>query len=144
MFKQFITDFNKMNVWQKLFFVLACGMLIFFAAVHTGLLKIPQAFAQDCSKIQSSKTVEIIILDDKFDPEKLTVNICDRVKFINESNQPAWPAVGPHPTHSSYPGFDAKRGLNPGETFEVLLDRPGTYGFHEHLRDELTGTVTIK
>ena len=42
-----------------------------------------------------------------FEPQTLTINKGETVKFENKSSDDFWPASNNHPTHLLYPGFDA-------------------------------------
>jgi hypothetical protein len=142
MIKEFWSEFKNLKIWQKGFFVLIVLGLVFLGLYHTGLVKIPQARAQDCSQVSDFQTIQVK-MGDSFDPQDITARICDHLVFVAVDNQGRWPAVGPHPTHASYPGFDSLHDLRVGERFEIILNRSGKYNFHDHTHPEVTGTISI-
>jgi len=90
----------------------------------------------------SAKTVEITSAG--FSPNALTINSGETVTFVNKDSRPHWPASNPHPVHTDYSGFDARRGLNQGESYSFTFTRKGTFGFHDHLNPGTGGTITVK
>src|ERR1051326_866180 len=55
------------------------------------------------------KVYEVDYTSSGFSPSTLTVKAGDTVVFKNKSSSAFWPASDPHPTHTDYPGFDAKQ-----------------------------------
>ncbi|OGE87723.1 MAG: hypothetical protein A3J07_03350 [Candidatus Doudnabacteria bacterium RIFCSPLOWO2_02_FULL_49_13] len=143
-FKQFVEEFRQLAFWKKVLFLVMFLMVGGYPLVHAGIIKLPPAKAYDCLGVVNSQTLTVVMNDGKFDPASLAAAVCDHLVFRNDDSVLRWPAVGPHPTHSSYPGFDAGRGLHQGESFEFVLNRPGQYNFHDHLADEMVGTVIIE
>ena len=84
------------------------------------------------------------ITDSGFEPSTLTVNSGDTVKFENKSSDDAWPASNVHPTHQLYPGFDAKKPLLPGDSYEFTFTKTGSWGYHNHLEPDVQGTIVVK
>jgi plastocyanin len=84
------------------------------------------------------------ITDNGFEPSTLTINAGDTVKFENKSSDDAWPASNVHPTHQLYPGFDAKKPLLPGDSYEFTFTKTGSWGYHNHLEPDVQGTIVVK
>jgi len=82
--------------------------------------------------------------DNGFEPSTLTINSGDTVKFENESGDDFWPASNVHPTHLLYPGFDAKKPVLPGDSYSFTFEKKGTWGYHNHLTPDVTGTIVVK
>ena len=82
--------------------------------------------------------VEVAMLDDRFDPPELTVTAGTIVRFVNRGAN--WHSV------AAFDGsFDSGR-VDPGGSFEVRLDTPGTSQFlckHHGLRGML-GRITVE
>ncbi len=146
-FQKLITEFKSYPLLDKMllgFGMLAAGTLLFYHGfIHTGIIKLPAAKAADCGNSANFQTHLVEIKNQAFSPNSIQAKVCDHIKFINREDTLHEPAVGPHPTHTSYPGFDAKRPLQKGETFEFILNRPGTYSFHDHLHEEILGSINI-
>lgn len=126
-----------------IFFLGVVVLLIGYGLLHAGLIKLPPAEAYDCSRISKPKTIDINIDNSGFHPDQINATVCDTLVFTNQGQEPRWPAVGPHPTHTSYPGFDAQRPLSLDQSFRFTVTRPGSYSIHDHLSPGIIGTVTI-
>lgn len=80
-------------------------------------------------------------------PKEVTINVGDSVEFRNSDLKPHWPASNPHPTHTDYPGFDAKTGVTPGTVWDFKFTRAGDWKFHDHTNPKNTlfqGVVHVK
>lgn len=80
----------------------------------------------------------------EFTPNKLEINAGDWVFFKNNSTVDFWPASAPHPTHTDYPEFDAKKAYGPGKSFKFQFMKKGTWQYHSHLNPSITGTIVVK
>ena len=78
-----------------------------------------------------------------FDPENVSVKAGESVTWVNEDTEPHWPASNDHPNHTVYPGFDAKKPIQAGESYTFVFEKVGSWGFHDHLNSRKTGTVTV-
>lgn len=65
--------------------------------------------------------------------KSLTIKSGDTVTFVNQDTAPHWPASGPHPVHTTCPGFDALKGLKTGESYSHTFIDKKTCPFHDHL-----------
>ena len=97
----------------------------------------------DVATTPVAKQWNIEIKEGNFAPSRLKIRKGDTVVWTNRSASPSWPASGPHPTHTGYPGFDALKGLNTGETYMFTFDRTGNWKYHDHLNPGVTGTILI-
>lgn len=79
-----------------------------------------------------------------FSPNTLRVNVGAAVTFNNESSNPMWVASNPHPIHTGYPGFDAKRGYAKGESYSFTFTKAGTWKYHNHLSPSEGGTIIVE
>lgn len=79
-----------------------------------------------------------------FAPASVTIKAGDTVVFKNNSDRDFWPASGPHPTHTNYPEFDAKRAFSAGGSYSFTFTRTGSWKYHDHLNPALTGTITVQ
>lgn len=78
-----------------------------------------------------------------FEPVTLTIKKGTKVTFQNTSSKPVWPASAPHPVHTNYPEFDAKKGIAAGSSWEFTFDKVGTWAYHDHLNSAVTGKVIV-
>jgi plastocyanin len=86
----------------------------------------------------------IIIREDGFFPDKLTVPVGTTVTFVNEDTYWHWPASDPHPSHTFYSALDPKAAIKPGGTWQVTLTQSGEWGIHDHLAPYVVGILTVK
>ena len=79
----------------------------------------------------------------QFDPKDLTVKPGETITFTNDESIP-------HDVHkTSGPGGDFSSGddggMQQGDTFELKLDKPGTYEYVCHVHAPgMAGTITVK
>ncbi len=85
----------------------------------------------------------IVISEDGFTPESLTVPAGTKVKFVNSDTYWHWPASDPHPSHTFYSEVDPKQPVKPGATWEVTVSKVGKWGLHDHLAPYITGTLIV-
>lgn len=85
-----------------------------------------------------------------FQPSRIKVSPGTTVYFVNESDElrPMYVASDDHPTHEKYPGFDAAAARQKfpalGESFSFTMERPGTWGFHDHNFPVARGTIIVE
>lgn len=89
-------------------------------------------------------SMTITYTDSGFSPKSITVKLGDTVKFMNNSSKMMWVASAPHPTHTNYPAFDAKKGSAAGESYSFTFDKAGTHNYHNHLNPTDFGTVVVE
>ena len=82
--------------------------------------------------------------DSGFSPSNVTVKKGETLKFKNDSTGNMWIASNGHPVHSDYPGFDAGRSYNPGESYVFTFDRSGSWNYHNHLNPGRSGTIIVE
>lgn len=87
--------------------------------------------------------VVIVRNNDGYEPKNVTIKKGDIVMWKNESKDYHWPASDLHPTHGVYPEFDPLRPIAPGDTWKFKFDRVGKWNFHDHIRANKVGTVTV-
>lgn len=91
-----------------------------------------------------SKTHIVEFNGTAFVPPALSIRAGDTVQFVNKSSALFWPASAPHPAHTDFPEFDAKKGINAGGTYSVSFKEPKTYRFHDHLKPTAFGSITVE
>jgi len=88
-------------------------------------------------------TFTVTMTDEGFSPDFITVPEGTSVIWINEGENPHWPATNFHPTHGIYPEFDPLKGITPGEKWSFVL-KAGKWNFHDHLYPSFTGVIEVK
>lgn len=85
----------------------------------------------------------ITLTQDGFSPSTLTVKAGTKVSWINKSGSQATVNSIPHPVHTNYSPLNLGS-FSDGSTLSLILDKPGTYGYHNHLNPNQSGTVIVQ
>ena len=125
--------------------VLTCSLLLMVLLLTRG--------------VQASVIPEVFVItmnESGFHPELLTLKQGDIVLFTNAGESDHWPASDIHPTHTIYPGsninkcestphgFDACKGVLPGESWNFTFRIGGEWRCHDHLAPELRCTISVE
>ncbi|MBI5734185.1 MAG: cupredoxin domain-containing protein [Candidatus Kerfeldbacteria bacterium] len=111
--------------------------------VVIGLLKTAPVKPAPVSSGAQTGPVTINMTASGFSPAEVKVVKGVVVTFTNQDSNPHWPASAVHPTHTLYPGFDALKGLNQGESWSFTFNNVGTWAYHDHLNPGVRGKVTV-
>ncbi len=79
--------------------------------------------------------------DNGYSPQTLTIKMGQTVTFKNESSEPMWTASNPHPIHTLYPDFDARKPYASGESYSFTFLQKGEWRYHDHLDPSKIGTI---
>lgn len=82
--------------------------------------------------------------DSGFSPQSVTIKVGETVKFTNASSGSMWVASAPHPVHTDYPEFDAKKTYVKGESFSFAFEKAGTWKFHNHMDPTKFGSIVVQ
>jgi plastocyanin len=88
-------------------------------------------------------TFEVLYTETGFSPSRLEVPVGATVNFINLTETPLWVGSDPHPLHTDYADFDAKKDYLKDETYSYSFTSSGTYGFHNHKKSLHRGVITV-
>lgn len=97
---------------------------------------------------QASPTVQqsqntVTLTANGFSPASLTIKAGQTITWMNKSGEGAAVNSDPHPVHTTYPPLNL--GSFPdGGTLTLTFDKPGTYGYHNHLNSSERGTITVQ
>lgn len=78
----------------------------------------------------------------KLRPQHTQGRLCDTLTITNEDDVIRLVAFGPHEHHTPYDGVTEKI-LEQHQSLTIVLNQAGTYGFHDHFHDEVTGSFTV-
>lgn len=79
----------------------------------------------------------------QFNPKSLNIKFGDYVIFKNLGTQEFWPASDPHPDHTGYAGFDARKPIATEGKYQFQFMQAGSWGFHDHLNPSATGVINV-
>ena len=106
-----------------------------FAGINSPVQKIDQDLGE--SAVVITRTAA------GYEPKEVTIKQGDVVTWVNESGEFHWPASDLHPTHGVYPEFDPLTPIAPDEEWSFRFDQVGTWKYHDHIRANKTGTITV-
>jgi plastocyanin len=102
-----------------------------------GLALVGTALAPSAASVAAAETVEITILDYKFNPAQLTIKAGTTVKWINAEKRTT------HSVLFSGPGgFESER-FFPGESWQRSFDKPGSYPYGCGPHPEMKGLIEV-
>ena len=93
---------------------------------------------------RGNQKVAVVLTDKGFEPQEIRVSKGTTVLFSTTRNNQFWPASNPHPSHDIYPEFDPKRPIDPHDSWSFLFDRPGIWGYHDHMRSYFIGRIYVE
>ena len=73
-------------------------------------------------------------------PARTIADRCDMIIVKNDLSEAIEPAIGSHPKHLAYPGFE-ERILQPGQTYSFRAAQAGEFTIHDH--DDYTRSTTL-
>jgi plastocyanin len=100
-----------------------------------------RTYSADCSAA-SGREVTVERTADGYSPEGLNLKLCDRIIFVNRTDQAIQPALGRHPDHTDYPGWKEGQ-IEPGQSKTLLLTTTGLYDYHDHLDERAKGHLSV-
>jgi plastocyanin len=91
---------------------------------------------------EDAETTTIVFSNDGFKPDTYTVKVGQQVKVTNNSNQPLQFSSDDHPAHTDEAELNLPV-LEPGKSATFTPTQVGTWGFHDHLDAQYTGTLEV-
>lgn len=89
-----------------------------------------------------SERMSIVYSDNGFEPADITVKKGTVITVKNESSRDVQFSSADHPTHQENNEMNLKT-LSPGESDSYTASKAGTWGYHDHIDESQTGTVTV-
>lgn len=89
-----------------------------------------------------SDRVAITFTNDGFEPRDINVKKGTIVTITNNASRNVQFSSNDHPAHRENTEMNLKS-LSPGESDSYTATETGTWGFHDHLDESKTGTVTV-
>lgn len=87
---------------------------------------------------------KVTVTSKGFEPQTTSIIVGSAVEFTNADVAPRWVESDPFPTATSLPELNAKAATAPGESFVTILNKVGTYTYHDKLNPTVTGTITVR
>lgn len=105
-----------------------------------------QANQQATSEPEEGAIV-ITATDAGFTPAQVTVKSGGKVAYTNNSSKKIQIASDPHPVHTAngeLSGGQFVLEISPGALATVVVNKIGTWGYHDHLNPGVRGKVTVE
>ena len=135
--------------------VIIIAVLVLIGTVIVVLGKLGNKSAQPSTPAQSTTNtgtggttpketiVNVNFTSSGFDPKTVTIKTGTRVIWINKSGGDATVNSGLHPTHQLYPPLNLGQ-FPDGSSVQLVFEKAGKYGYHDHLNPSRTGTVVVE
>lgn len=127
---------QKRPVWQWVIICLCLGVVVYAGIYYFFFAK--KSYSQP-TQVQSKAT----LTSDGFSPSNLTIRAGSSVTWTNKSGKIATVDSGPHPLHTVYSPLNLGSFAD-GSTLTLTFDKPGTYGYHNHLNPSEGGTIIVE
>ena len=91
--------------------------------------------------------VTVTYTDEGFSPASTTVASGDAITWKNDSSETVQVGSNTHPTHTinqEITGDEFTIALAPGESKTVTVTKAGSWGYHDHLKPSIVGTVVVE
>lgn len=92
--------------------------------------------------IETNQVATIVFGADGFTPDTLTVKKGTVITIKNESDSNVQFSSDNHPSHLTNPEMNTST-IGPGESTTYTTSTVGTFGYHDHIDDNKTGTITV-
>lgn len=114
--------------------------------ITTGLLiakmQQPTKVAQETTEVPT--VAKVSMTDKAFAPSTTSVLVGSAVTFVNDGAAPHQPQSDPYPAADKYPDMNAKDAVAPSDSFTVVMDKVGTFTYHDKLNPTITGTIEVR
>jgi len=102
-------------------------------------------------KNEISKGSTVTYSDSGFSPQSTTVKSGESITWVNDSSSTVQVGSANHPTHTINQQLTGDEfvdefviELAPGESETVQLTKAGNWGYHDHLKASMTGSITVE
>lgn len=85
---------------------------------------------------------KVMVMDNIVTPSHVDAHLCDTLTIMNHDEVTREITFGEHFHHSKYAG-ETSENVRPGRSMVVRLTELGTYKFHDHMMDQVSGDFTV-
>ena len=78
-----------------------------------------------------------------FSPASVTVPAGSTVRVVNESDEAIAPSSDSHPEHTDNPEINFGD-IPAGSSGTIVVSEKGTWGYHNHFKDDHKGTIVVE
>jgi plastocyanin len=120
--------------------IVVIGIVVFVSSYLSSQAHSAANGLSACPKVGINHTVTI--RNDMAVPQHTQAALCDTLTITNTDDEVRLIAFGPHSHHQAYDGITEEL-VGQGQSVKVTLNKSGTYPFHDHIHDEMTGDFTV-
>lgn len=95
------------------------------------------------SMMEQQESTTVTLTETGFSPKDITVKAGTTITWINQSGKAATVHSDDHPTHRLHSFLNLGEFAD-GESLEVVVQEPETYGYHDHYNASANGTITVE
>lgn len=95
------------------------------------------------AEITPIKISNIILTEDGFKPNQITIPTDSKIVWINQSGHLATVDSNPHPDHTDHPELNLGE-FKDQEKISLIFRQPGIFKFHNHYDPNQEGTIIVK
>lgn len=99
-----------------------------------------QSTTQPATQETTAQGSTVMVTNSGFDPQVLTIKAGTKVIWTNKSGASVTVNSDVHPTHLLYPFLNLGE-FNDGSSVSVVVEKAGTYTYHNHLNPSQTGKI---
>lgn len=126
------------------FLLIIIAVIIIGAIFVLGKNNSNQSTVQQSSQRSSPAAIAGIYLTSTgFTPKDITVKVGTTIIWVNRSGKKATINSDLHPTHLVYPRLNIGE-IADGSALNLVFDKKGKYGYHDHSNPSVKGTVTVE
>lgn len=147
---------SKRPLWQWVLIYVVIGIVVYGLIYYFVLAKkgggssyspaqsTPPAVTSESSPSAVVAAQEVILLTTNgFSPASLTIKSGTKVIWVNQAGAVATVNSDPHPVHTDYQPLNLGN-FKDKERLFLTFDKPGTYGYHNHLNPAQTGIIIVQ
>lgn len=151
MVEEYKAEYGKRPLWQWIAIYAVIGLIIYGLIYYFVIAKprvAPVVAPSTTSSEATSSTTETVqdqvtLTANGFSPATLTVKTGTKVTWTNQGGSGATVSSDPHPIHTNYAPLNLGN-FPDGGKLSLTFEKPGTYGYHNHLNPSQTATVIVQ
>ena len=126
----------------------SCGWLIrscISSSHYSSFSSSPRSSSSSSSSTSSVKAAVVVLYTSTgFTPSVVRIGVNQTVRFINTVDDDLRVSSNPHPSHTSYPGFDSGFSVLHDSDYVFTFTKKGTWGYHNHYVPSRGGQVVVE
>ena len=102
---------------------------------------------ENTSSSEAKDAVTITYTSSGFSPNTVIVKSGGLITWMNNSDEQVQVGVDPHPSHTGnkeITGNEFTLDLDKGQQKTMTVNKTGTFGYHNHINADETGTIIVK